>query len=99
MAIRKWIEGARGWPWWVLALLLLAALLFVGGIGDGWAFRMAGAVIKTSLGLALGYYAHLHLVSQGQHIPSHDNSAAAQSRRLARAVIMAACALAVALAV
>lgn len=99
MTIRERIEAARAWPWWVLALLLLAALLFVGGIGDGWAFRTAGALIKTALGLALGYYAHRHLVNQGEKIDPNDNTAAAQSRRLARAVIMGACALAVALAV
>ena len=88
----------RALPWWALAAAALFGLLTLGLVGDGYVFRSVGAVFKSALGLALGYYAHLHLVCQGQHIAQDDNSAAAQSKRLSRAVVMAACALAVAIA-
>ena len=89
----------RALPWWALAAAALAALLLAGFVGDGYVFRTIGAAIKCCLGLAIGYYAHRHLVMQGRSIDPADDSAAAQSKRLSRAVIMAGCALTMGLAV
>ena len=88
----------RAFPWWALALATLILFFLVGWVGDGYLFRSVGAVLKVCIGLAVGYYAHLHLVCQGYRIDPTDNSAAAQSKRLARAIVMAACALGVAIA-
>ena len=94
----KKVNRLRAFPWWALALAALILLFLVGFVADAYVFRSVGAVFKTALGLALGYYAHLHLVCQGNHIPADDQSAAAQSKRLSRAIVMAACAIGVAMA-
>jgi hypothetical protein len=93
------MKQLRALPWWALALIALAGLFLIGAVADGYVFRTAGAVIKTALGLALGYYAHRHLVMQGARIQQGDTSSAANAQRTSRAIVMGACALAVGLAV
>ena len=92
------IPRIRALPWWAFGLAALVLLFLAGFVADGYLIRAVAAVFKVCLGLAVGYYAHLHLVCQGYRIDPTDNSAAAQSKRLSRAIVMAACALGVALA-
>lgn len=89
----------RALPWWLLAVGFLFLLLLTGWVADGYVGRFAGAVVKCCTGLAIGYYAHRHLVLQGRRISAEDQTAAAQSKRISRAILMGACALTVGLAV
>jgi uncharacterized membrane protein len=94
--IRDWFRAS---PWWVIALGLLIVAALVGVIGDGYLYRTLGGVIKCALGLAIGYYAHRHLVMQGRRIPRDEDGFAFQGLRSSRALLMGAAAIAVAVAV
>lgn len=89
----------RAFPWWALALAALLLLLALGAVADGYVFRFLGAILKCATGLALGYYAHRHLVMQGRRLLPDDDSPAAQGKRISRAILMGACALTVGMAV
>lgn len=89
----------RAAPWWCGVVVVLCAMLWVGALSEGYVMRMLGAALKCCAGLSIGYYAHRHLVMQGERIRRWDEGASAMSMRTARAVLMSACAIAVAIAV